>query len=65
MMFHDMLAAESASFLTVDTHFTQKLSENPRHLSFGAQFTHYYTEDTTDLGSESNKPVELLETPCV
>lgn len=41
LMFHDMLAAESASFLTVDTHFTQMLSKNPRHLSFGAQFTHY------------------------
>ena len=41
IMFHDMLAAESSSFLTVDTNFTQKLSENPRHLSYGAQFTHY------------------------
>lgn len=36
-----MLAAEASSFLTVDTHFTQMLSKNPRHLSFGAQFTHY------------------------
>lgn len=41
LMFHDMLASESASFLTVDTHFTRELSKNPRHLSFGAQFTHY------------------------
>lgn len=41
IMFHDMLASEASSFLTVDTHFTQKLSENPRHLSYGAQFTHY------------------------
>lgn len=36
-----MLAAESSSFLTVDTNFTKVLSENPRHLSYGAQFTHY------------------------
>lgn len=36
-----MLASESASFLTVDTNFTQLLTKNPRHLSFGAQFTHY------------------------
>ena len=41
IMFHDMLASEASSFLTVDTHFTEKLSSNPRHLSFGAQFTHY------------------------
>jgi len=41
MMFHDMLAAESSSFLTVDSNFTERLSSNPRHLSYGAQFTHY------------------------
>lgn len=41
LMFHDMLASESASFLTVDTHFTRQLSNNPRHLAFGAQYTHY------------------------
>jgi len=41
IMFHDMLAVEASSFLTVDTNFTQQLSSNPRHLSFGAQFTHY------------------------
>jgi hypothetical protein len=41
LMFHDMLASESSSFLTVDTNWIQKLSENPRHLSYGAQFTHY------------------------
>ena len=41
IMFHDMLASEASSFLTVDTLFTQKLSDNPRHLSYGAQFTHY------------------------
>jgi len=36
-----MLASVASSFLTVDTMFTQMLSKNPRHLSFGAQFTHY------------------------
>ena len=41
LMFHDMLAAEASSFLTVDTHFTQMLTTKPRHLSFGAQYTHY------------------------
>jgi hypothetical protein len=41
IMFHDMLAASSRAFLQIDTHWTTKLSENPRHLSYGAQFTHY------------------------
>lgn len=36
-----MLASVASSFLTVDTMFTQMLSKDPRHLSFGAQFTHY------------------------
>lgn len=49
-MFHDMLASEASSFLTVDTHFTKMLSENPRHLSFGAQFTHYLE----NLGSDKS-----------
>lgn len=40
-MFHDMLAAEAASFLTVDSNFTRVLEQNPRHLAFGAQFTAY------------------------
>jgi len=41
LMFHNMLAASSQSFLTVDSHFTQKIASSPRHLSYGAQFTHY------------------------
>lgn len=41
IMFHDMLAASSRAFLQVDTHFTEKIASNPRHLSYGAQFTHY------------------------
>lgn len=41
LMFHEMLAASSRAFLQVDTNFTSKLTENPRHLSYGAQFTHY------------------------
>lgn len=41
IMFHDMLAASSRAFLTVDNNFISKVSENPRHLSYGAQFTHY------------------------
>jgi hypothetical protein len=41
MMFHDMLAAEASSFLTVDTNFVKEIDSKGRHLSFGAQFTHY------------------------
>jgi hypothetical protein len=41
IMFHDMLAASSRAFLQVDTHWTKMMSKNPRHLSYGAQFTHY------------------------
>jgi hypothetical protein len=41
LLFHDMLAASSRAFLTVDNHFIEKVSQNPRHLSYGAQFTHY------------------------
>jgi hypothetical protein len=41
MIFHDMLASEASSFFTIDTNFVQQISKNPRHLSFGAQFTHY------------------------
>ena len=48
LMFHDMLAAEAASFLTLDTHFTQRAatnktlgSSNSNHLKFGAQYTEY------------------------
>lgn len=49
IMFHDMLAAEASSFLTEDTHFTQMLSKNPRHLSFGAQYTHYQGPEGIEL----------------
>lgn len=41
LMFHDMLASEASSFLTVDNHFTQKESIGSNHLSFGAQYTRY------------------------
>lgn len=42
-MLHDALASEAASFLTLDTHFIQKYNAGltGRHLSFGAQFSHY------------------------
>lgn len=39
--FHDAMAAKAASFFTVDSNFIQQTSTNPRHLSYGAQFTHY------------------------
>jgi hypothetical protein len=43
IMFHDMLAAEASSFLTVDTHFIRDYNAGLRgkHLSYGAQFRHY------------------------
>jgi len=41
MMLHRLLAARAQSLLTLDTHWVQKLSENPNHLSYGAQFTYY------------------------
>ena len=42
LMFHDMLAAEASSFLTVDTNFVARQpGKAKRLLSFGAQFTHY------------------------
>lgn len=42
LQFHDMLAGEASGFLTVDSLFNEKISSNPRHLSFGAQYTHYW-----------------------
>lgn len=53
-MFHDMLAAEATSFLTVDTHYIQMLSKNPRHLSFGAQFTHYQGPEGVEVTISKN-----------
>jgi len=43
MMFHDMLAAEASSFFTMDTNYIERIGSNPRHLSYGAQFTHKLT----------------------
>ena len=39
--FHNMLAAQSRSFLQVDNNWIQRIGSSPRHLSYGAQFTHY------------------------
>lgn len=41
LAFHEMLAAEAKAFLTVDHNYIQRIGDSPRHLSFGAQFTHY------------------------
>jgi hypothetical protein len=43
ILFHDMLAAEASSFLTLDTNFIDRVSNGTagKHLAFGAQFTHY------------------------
>jgi len=52
-MFHDLLAAEASSFLTVDTNFTTKRS-NPtmagrNELMFGAQYTKYHGPEGIEL----------------
>ena len=40
--FHNLLATSASSFLTVDTNYIQRVGkEGARHLSYGAQFTHY------------------------
>lgn len=39
--FHELLAAEAKSFFTMDTNYIQRIGSSPRHLSYGAQFTHY------------------------
>lgn len=41
--FHNLLAASATSvgFLMVDQNFVQRVGSGPRHLSYGAQFTHY------------------------
>lgn len=43
IMFHDALASEASSFLTLDTNFISDYNAGMRgrHLSFGAQFRHY------------------------
>lgn len=43
IMFHEMLANSASGFLTVDTHFIRNSPDKvANHLSYGAQFTHYY-----------------------
>ena len=41
LAFHDALASEASSFFTLDTNFIEEYKKNPKHLSYGAQFTHY------------------------
>jgi hypothetical protein len=41
IMFHRMLANSARGFLTVDHNYIERVGSSPRHLSFGAQFTHY------------------------
>jgi hypothetical protein len=47
LMFHEMLASSAASFLTLDTHYIT--GTDPRHLSYGAQFTHYIGPEGIDV----------------
>lgn len=42
IMFHKLCANAASGFLTVDTNYIERVGTGlPRHLSFGAQFTHY------------------------
>lgn len=42
IMFHELLANAASGFLTVDSNYVSRVGGNmPRHLSYGAQFTHY------------------------
>lgn len=60
IMFHDMLAADASSFFTVDTHFVRENTSGPnygskfRHLSFGAQFTHYQGPEGIEVTLQKN-----------
>jgi hypothetical protein len=53
--FHDMLANEYSGYLTVDTNFTEKIKNSPRHLSYGAQFTHYQGPQGLEVTMITNK----------
>lgn len=59
--FHDMLAAEASSFLTIDTHFIEKIKSTPRHLSFGAQFTHYQGPEGVEVSLMKNPMYDSLQ----
>lgn len=48
IQFHDLLAAKARAFLTVDTNYV-KQADKPRHLSYGAQFTHYFGPEGVTL----------------
>lgn len=52
--FHDMLAASARAFLQQDTLWTAQLSKNPRHLSYGAQFTHYQGPEGIEVSLVKN-----------
>ena len=47
LMFDRMVSSEASSFLTLDTHFIS--GGDPRHLSFGAQYTHYRGKNGLDI----------------
>lgn len=47
LMFDQMVASEASSFLTIDSTFIQ--GKDPRHLSFGAQFTNYKGKNGLDI----------------
>jgi len=46
-MFDRMVASETSQFTTVDTHFIT--GKDPRHLAFGAQYTHYRGKNGLDI----------------
>jgi hypothetical protein len=48
LMFDQMVASEASSFLTVDSHYIRNGGDF-RHMSFGAQFTHYIGKNGLDV----------------
>lgn len=58
IQFHDLLVAKAQAFLTVDTNYVQSAGK-PRHLSFGAQFSHYFGPEGVTLDLIKNPMYDM------
>lgn len=61
IMFHELLANSASGFLTVDTNYIQRIGSAPRHLSFGAQFTHYQGPEGIEVDLMLNPQYDNLK----
>lgn len=59
--FHKAVAKEASSFLTMDTLFTRVNSENPRFLTFGAEYTEYQGPQSIKLKLIKNPMYDSME----